>query len=494
MAVASPADETRPGFRALMRNRNYALLWTGQLVSEMGNRFHWIAVSLWVYSLSGSAGAVSLAVASMFAGSLLVGLWAGVIVDRFDRRKILIITDVTRAVLVVAIPFFIRTSLWIVYLDLVLISIATSFFRPAMFAVIPGTVVRPHLMAANSFFSAMDTATEMAGPLLAGILAQKLGYAFLIYLDSATYLFSAVCIALTAFDLKPTRGAGQITATSIWRGVIEGLSYIRRDAVQWGLFVLIFPATLVGTGLNALQTPLAKGEVGVTDAQFGTFNSVWGLGFLVASLLLGWYGSTIGRGVLILSGYFVSFVGTALMALSQNFGHLLATAFVVGFSNTMYYVGVGTVLMEHTPSTLIGRVISTRQLALGLVRVVSPLVFGGIAEKVGIRPAVIMMAVLGTVGTTAVVGSLPAVRQLGSAEATERRPPAIWTWTLGSVDPEIEVGPQYRMNALSLSSVLAVLVFLVFRLGRPMVMVIIGLALLIYLGSLAKRKWRSGQV
>jgi MFS family permease len=492
-AVTPHPDDTRPGFRALMRNRNYALLWTGQLVSEMGNRFHWIAVSLWVYSLTSSASAVSMAVASMFAGSLIVSLWAGVFVDRFDRRKILIASDLARALLVLAIPSLIQVNLWLLYLDLILISVATAFFRPAIFAVIPTTVVRPQLMAANSFFSAMDTGTEMAGPLLAGVLAERLGYSALLYFDGFTYLFSGLCIALTVLTPMPQRRVENLSAASIWKGVTEGLSYIRRDALQWGLFVLIFPATLVGTGLNALQTPLAKGAVGITDAQFGTFNSVWGFGFLAASLLLGWYGSVVGRGLLVLSGYFLGFLATALMALSQNFPHLLLTAFVVGFSNTMYYVGVGTVLMEHTPSTLIGRVISTRQLALGLVRVVSPLFFGAVAEEVGIRSSVILMALVGAAGTTAVIVWLPVVRSLGGRSQGQARPSAMWAWTFGSVDPDIEVGPQYRMNAVSLFSVLAVLVFLGFHIGRSIFVVAVALGLFAYFGILAKRRWGSGQ-
>src|SRR3989337_2938463 len=116
VTVVPPSEESRAGFRALMRNRNYALLWTGQLVSEMGNRFHWIAVSLWIYSLTGSAASVSLAVSSMFAGGLLVSLWAGVFVDRFDRRRILIVADLVRAGLVMAIPSLIRGNVWLVFL------------------------------------------------------------------------------------------------------------------------------------------------------------------------------------------------------------------------------------------------------------------------------------------------------------------------------------------------------------------------------------------
>ena len=495
-AVVPSPDESQAGFRALMRNRNYALLWTGQLVSEMGNRFHWIAVSLWIYSLTGSAASVSLAVSSMFVGGLLVSLWAGVFVDRFDRRKILIVADLLRAGLVAAIPSLIRANIWLVYIDLILISIATAFFRPAIFAVVPQTVPRPSLLAANSLFSAMDTGTEMAGPLLAGLLAQAFGYSSLLYLDAGTYIFSSLCIALMAFSPAVQHGFGGLSFSSLWKGVTEGLHYIRRDALQWGLFILIFPATLVGAGLNALQTPLAKGVIRITDAQFGTFNSVWGLGFLAASLLLGWYGTVLRRSTLILSGYFLGFVATALMGLSLRFQHLLLTAFAVGFSNTMYYVGLGTVLMEHTPGALIGRLISTRQLALGLVRVVSPLVFGALAESSGIRAAILVMAVVGALGTTAVVASFPLVRQLGRDTQVAASPGlwkwtagSLWKWTVGRIDPEIEEVRQHRMNVVSLISTLVIFVLLTYRFGSWVLVSVIAIALLTYLGALARRKW-----
>jgi MFS family permease len=374
-------------------------------------------------------------------------------------------------------------------LDLALISVATAFFRPASFAVIPATVPRGALLTANSFFSAMDTGTEMAGPFLAGLLAEAVGYAPLLYFDAATYLFSALCIALMTLG-SPHPGAAGAPVKSLSEGIAEGLNYIRRDPLQWGLFILIVPSTLVGSGLNALQTPLAKGVVGLTDTQFGTFNSVWGIGFLVASVLLGWYGTIMGRGALIFAGYFIGFAATALMALSLNFRHLLLTAFAVGFANTMYYVGLGTILMEYTPSALRGRVISTRQLAIALVRVASPLVFGTLAERTGVRDAILAMAATGATGTGAVILGSRSLRHLalGTGEPGGQRIP-LWRLTIGSIDPEIEDARQYRMNTLSLALVLIVLVLLGYWLRMYAVMLVALLASFAYLGSLVKHRW-----
>ncbi len=473
-AVAEGIPPT--GFLALMRNRSYALLWIGQLVSELGNRFHWIAVSLWFFSLTHSATKVALAISSMHLGGLLVGLWAGVLVDRLDRKTILILSDLIRAVMVALIPTLMGLSVWLVYADLVVISMATAFFRPAMFAVIPQVVSRPNLLAANSFFSAMDTGTEIAGPALAGVLAGAFGYASLLYFDAATYTVSALCISGMIIRSAILGVAGNVNLRGIWTGVTEGLRYIRKDRLQWGLFVLIFPAYLASSGLNALITPLAKGAIGISDAQFGTFNSVWGVGFVIASLLLGWPGAKARKSTVILGGYFLMFAATALMGLSTSFQALLFTGFVVGFANTFYYVGLLTVVMEHTPQEVIGRVISTRQVALRIVNLIYPLIFGALADAIGgdkgIRQAVVAMAVLSAIGTAAMVLVYPVLRRFDRAgepmgERTFGILSAVWRAISGPVAPTYDELQQRRLNIVAICLVIVGWLGLLYRIPRP---------------------------
>lgn len=452
VATETHALQERPaGFIRLLGNRNYALLWWGQLVSEIGNRFHWIAVSLWIYSETRSASAVSIAVSSMFVGSLLVGLWAGAIVDYFDRKRIMIAADLARAVLVALIPFLMSVNVWLVYLDLMLISVATAFFRPAIFSVLPQVVKRSDLMPANSFFSAMDTSTEIAGPALAGIVAVKFGYAPLLYMDAGTYLISAICILAMSVPSLLAQATSKVNLRGVWDGVREGLQYIRKDSLQWGLFILVFPVTLVGASLNALQTPLAKGIIGISDSEFGSFQAIWGVGFVVASLMLGWYGARLQRHILVLGGYFLVFVATALMGFSASFLALVVTAFGVGFANTLYYVGLSTTIMEYSPQRVLGRVISTRQLAIGAVRVVSPLLLGLLADAVGIRETIIAMAVAGTVVTMVILSVLPATRRFeaGPFQVDETRS-ALWRILRGQVNPQFNHGQQYRLNLVSI--------------------------------------------
>ncbi|OLC28659.1 MAG: hypothetical protein AUH31_08605 [Armatimonadetes bacterium 13_1_40CM_64_14] len=457
-AVHPPEHERPIGFLGLMRNRNYALLWWGQLVSEMGNRFHWIAVSLWVYDLTHSASAVSLAVSSMFAGTLVVGLWAGVLVDRLNRKAILVVSDFARALLISLIPSLIHLNIALVYVDLMLVSAANAFFRPAMLGVIPLTVSREDLMPANSFFTAMDSGAEIFGPALAGGLAFAYGYAPLLYLDAVTYVVSGLCALALKIGLKakgPSESPEAAQVKTLTARLGDGFRYIRRDSLQWGLFTLIFPAALVTSGLSSLQTPLAKGEVGITDAQFGTFNSIWGVGFTLASLILGWFGTRVRKSLTILIGFFLNFLSTGLMGLSNSLESLMLTGFAVGFANTLYYVGVTTVLMERTPSELFGRVISTRQVATGFLRVVAPLAFGSIADNFGVRFSIVLLAVVGAVGTALVVINNPATRNFdaGPSDLKERMF-AIARRLGGKASPEFEATQQTWLSLTALGVVL----------------------------------------
>jgi MFS family permease len=482
-------EEQRPvGFLGLMRNRNYALLWWGQFVSEFGNRFHWVAVSLLVFAVTRSAAAVSIGIASMWVGPLVAGLWAGVLVDRLNRKGILILSDLARAGLVALIPTLAAMNIWYVYLDLAVISFASAFFRPAIFSVLSQTVERKDLLPANSFFNAMDTGTEVIGPAIAGLLALKFGYSLLLYADSATFLVSTLCVAAMAIVPVAQATAARLNLRSIWEGMTEGVRYIRRDQLQWGFFVLIFPAYLVGSGLNALQTPLAKGIVRIDDGQFGTMQSVWGIGFVVASLLLGWFGAEFRKSRVILGGYFLAFAATAAMGLSRSFEALAVTAFVVGFANTFYFTGIGTVLMEHTPQTILGRVASSRQFALAIVRVVSPLFFGALAEFVGVRQSILIMAAVGTVGTLAVVLANRTVSRFDAPWQPSERVTALWRVLSGPVDPEIDDVQQRRLNVISLALALGAWLGLLYWAPLYAIGLLAAILGIYFLGSLARRR------
>ncbi len=407
------------GFLALMRNRDYAILWTSQGISLLGDRFHWVAISLWVYALTGSALSVSYAVISLMVGPAAVGLFAGVLVDRWNRKWTMILADIVRGVLVALIPWLMSHDIRLVYLDLFLVSCATAFFRPAMLATLPQTVAKSDLLPANSFFTTVDTATEVVGPVLAGLLVQAAGYRSAMYVDAASYAGSAMIIVFMTVPQRITWEVGK-RATRIIADIKEGFRYIRIDRIQFGLFNFILLGWWV-SGLNSLQTPLAKGVLGLTDRQFGWFNGVWGVGLVVASLLLGWYGSRFPKGQLIAAGFIGWAVATGVTGVSANAGMLYAAVFWVGVANIVLFISLAATIMEVTPQGMLGRVLTTRQVALAAVRVLSMLVFGELADLVGVRIAVLGMAGLSLVGVAVGLTAFPEILRLGG---TPKKPAA----------------------------------------------------------------------
>jgi len=402
-----------------MRHRNYALLWIGQAISQVGDRFHWVAISLWVFSVTGSALSVSYAIVALMVGPAVVGIFAGAIVDRFDRRKILIYSDLARAALVFAIPGLMEQGLNWVYLDLFLVSAASAFFRPAMFAAIPQSVPRDRLLSANAFFASMDSSTEVFGPALAGLLfsLQGLesirGYQAAIYLDGLTYLVSALFVS--GLSLPPAdRATVSGPAAGARRSILDGLRYIRQDRIQTALLGFLVAGQWV-VGLSALQTPLAKHVLSVSDRQFGWFQSIWGMGFVAASLLLGWFGRAVPKGRAIVVAYLLWAAAAAMMGLSANYGMLVVAGFWVGFANMLLFVSAATVIMEYTPADRMGRVIATRQVVVAVVRTIALLGFGWLADQginwlgdpSGVRAAILVMAGVSWVGTLVAAVGFP---------------------------------------------------------------------------------------
>lgn len=409
------------GVRSLFGHRNYAMLWIGQLVSQTGDRFHWVAISLWVYATAGSALSVSYAIMALLVGPAVVGIFAGAVVDRLDRRKILVYGDLIRSVLVFAIPYLMPHGLAFVYVDLFLVSATTAFFRPAMYAAIPQSVPKHRLLEANAFFASMDTSTEIFGPALAGVVIAHKGYTAALYLDAISYLVSAIFVStldLRNHDQGTALDREVADRSKTLESIKQGFRYIRRDSLQIGLLALLIGGYWVA-GLNSLQTPMAKEVLRITDGQFGWFQSVGGLGYVIASLLVGWGGKRLPKGQMVVFAYLLWATAAASMGLSLNYGMLLISGFWVGFANMLVFVNVGTIMMEYTPSRMIGRTITTRQMVVAFMRACALLGFGWMGDRLGVRSAILMMAGMSIVGTSIAALRAPVLWRYGMEKSSD---------------------------------------------------------------------------
>ena len=193
----------------IFQNRNFTLMWTGQLISTMGSALTSLAASIMVFRLTNSAMSVGLMLMATAAPSLLVGLFAGVLVDRFDRKKIMIATSLIRAVLVVLIPVLVPYNVIWLYVIVMLSSAVGQFFDPAHESVLPEVASEEELAAANSLMAISSFGSTAIGFAASGLIASAADISWAFYLDAVSFLFSSLCIFLIHDQAHPGRRPDQ---------------------------------------------------------------------------------------------------------------------------------------------------------------------------------------------------------------------------------------------------------------------------------------------
>jgi len=268
----------------LRGNANFRWLWFGQSVSQLGDWFNSVALYALLFSLTGSATAVAWMMVVQLLPVAIVGPWAGVIVDRYDRRKIMIAADLVRAVAVLG-PLFVHSAdmVWLAYVCTAIAVSASGFFEPARSATIPAIVPRPHLVAANAVSTATWSAMLAIGAAAGGGVAAAFGRDIAFLINSASFVVSAVFIRQIHM---PRDGA--TTGSGGWQGVMDGVRYMRTHGdVAWialvkGGWAIAGGALLLLTvfGDRVFSTP------GQGDAGIGLLFGARGIGAVTGSIIV----------------------------------------------------------------------------------------------------------------------------------------------------------------------------------------------------------------
>lgn len=238
----------------LRRNRDFRLLWLGQVVSQLGDWFNTIALFTLVSELSGSGRAIGLVFVARFLPGVVLGPLSGVVADRFSRRAVMIWSDLLRAAVVLGFLLVRRPEhLWIVYTLTVMQLALSTFFEPARSAAIPSVVSTRELIAANAISSVTWSAMLTLGAAAGGEVTTWFGARAAFVLDSLTYLLSALLIAGVRLPPRPARARGPLTVGRALglADTLEGLRYVWRRPRVLAL-MLVKPAWGLGGGILTL--------------------------------------------------------------------------------------------------------------------------------------------------------------------------------------------------------------------------------------------------
>jgi MFS family permease len=341
---------------AVFRNRSFSLLWTGQLVSTIGTALTSLAASIYIYRLTGSALSVGLMLMATAAPSLLVGLFAGVFVDRYDRKKIMIAADISRAILILLIPLLVPRSVVWLYVIVMLTSAISQFFDPAHESILPEVASDEELSAANSLIAISQFGSTAVGFAAAGLIASSASINWAFYADALTFLFSGVCVYL--IQVKPIQAEEETSAAIVIKNLRAGVRQLFSTPVLRSLF-LVQAVVLVSFGLsNTLLLPFALKALKATEFEYGLQEGLTSIGFVVGSLLMAKLFDRLQAGAWLA----ISFLGMGLIGIvySSLQSVTLAIALITfsGLFNAPSSIGRRVIVQRNTPPEMRGRVSS----------------------------------------------------------------------------------------------------------------------------------------
>ncbi len=400
--------------------RDFRFLWGGRVVSLLGSWLLVVAVPAHVYALTGSVFATGLTLVAEYLPALLLGPVAGVLVDRWDRRRVMIAADLFRAAAVAAM--FVGTPTAI-YVAVVAESVGAVVFRPAAQAHVPAVVgTGEALSSANSWNAATDGVVRLAGPPLGGVLLVWAGFEVLVALDVVSYLVSAMAIAMTrkrpvVDEWTEAASKAAAGARSVWRELVDGLKALGELPLARALLPLTGVFLAANAALSALLVPFGVRQLGGT-AQIGFVLSALGAGFLGGAVLARWLHQIQPRVVLAVA-QLATAGGFVALFTARELAIALPAAVAIGVCGSITLVVPQTALQRVAVNGFLGRIGAVFLVVEAFATLIGALVGPWLAESVSLQFAAYAAAATTAVG--ALVGAVSVPRVMLAAKRSNEQ-------------------------------------------------------------------------
>jgi len=370
-----------------LRNPDFRRLWLAHGVSQVGDSLTALALLLTINRLTGSTTMIATLSVVLSVPQLGLGLFAGVMVDRWDRRWTMLVSDLARALLVLGFLLVrSRQDLWLLYVLGFVQAAVGVFFNPARSALTPRTVEPESLLAANSLLQTTQLVGGLVGTALAGILfsAAKSGWpAFA--LDSVTFLFSAGCVAGIRPLGSSDRDPGAV-ASGILLELRQGLVLILRTRALLAI-LMAFAIACLGTGaVGVLFVPFLVNTLHVPASALGLAKAAQLAGLLLGGAWTARCALGAGSRVPLIGGGLAGIgLATALLGTAPNLGFVLVWLLLLGLCATPMQAATNALLQDRTPAPLRGRVEAAVDTLLTAVMMASMALAGILADRIGAR-------------------------------------------------------------------------------------------------------------
>lgn len=394
---------------------DFALLFSGQTISRVGDHLYQVALAWWVLQKTGSAVQMGVVLIFTFAPMLLFLLIGGVAVDRYHRARVMLWSDIGRGAVVAVIAvlaYMGMLEVWHLYVGGVVFGVADAFFQPAFAAAVPEMVPRDDLNSANSITSLSVQIGRIAGPALgAGIIGIG-GIPLAFAINSASFFASALCLVPLAIKPAAARLAGEGAGTSVWADVRAGFGHVMALPWLWITIGVLAIINVTLAGPYSVSLPfLVKENLGRDVGTLGMIYAIFPIGYAVAAVWLGSLRRIRHRGWIIYLGLGVAGAMIGLIGLPIGMVGICVAAFINGACLEAAALCWMNALQEKIPPEMLGRVESIDALGSYALMPIGYAVAGAATDWWG-APAVFVVAGVTTTLVAIVLLLHPAVRRL----------------------------------------------------------------------------------
>ncbi|MFG2977494.1 MFS transporter [Streptomyces sp. NPDC048331] len=361
-AESTPRDLVPP----LRRNKDFTVFWLGQALSVLGGSVSMLALPLLVLHATGSIVQMGLVTVVSGATAIGTGVFAGYVVDRVDRRRLMIVCDLARAVLLGAVPlvwWVAGPQIWLLYVLTASAAVLKTLFDVAYVTAIPQLVRTQDLTAANGRLMGTFALGSLLGPVVAGFLTAGVGADRALALDGATFLVSAASLGWVRFTARPAGDAAEKPAGRAGAGMLRemfvvGFRFLWSHPLLRPLTIQLTLLTFVTMGATDLLIYRVQHDLGRDAATLGYVIAVSGAGSVVAALSAGRLRRILGFGTCWLASIAMIAVGVTVTGVSRSVPVIAGLAAVFMFGITLGGICTMTLRQEVTPDHLLGRVTS----------------------------------------------------------------------------------------------------------------------------------------
>lgn len=379
----------KPDARGVFSQRDFRTLWLAQFVSVFGDFLALFGViSLITFRWHGTATQVTYLLIAYMLPLAIVSPIAGVFVDRWPVKRVMVSSDLIRGALVLLLPWV--TDMVQLCAIFIVLSVVSSFFVPAQSVALRTLVAKEKLLAANAMMSQAFYTVRLLSPVVAGALVAWLTEKSCFYLDAFSFFFSGAMIASLLIQREPAPDAH--TIKGFFDQLTDGVRFIFTHPSLAFVITSMVSAMFVMSCLSPLFSIYVRDILHSGVFLYGVVSSAVGVGLIIGTMAVNRFGRERSKKSIVLAGLIICAAGVALLGVFGAIPAAVATTFTMGFGISFVVVAAQTLMQQETPPAMLGRVSSSYMSVFSLAQVLGLLLSGHLAVWFGIRAVFLLCA------------------------------------------------------------------------------------------------------